>query len=235
MPSGYKIGKTQLLRYALSGAVAAFAVLLFWLSRLEWSPEMRLWRAFGDAGFIFFFFALAIGPLAKLLPPARRLIPWRREIGIWFAILALTHAVLVFDGWAKWDAMRFLGYEFILQLSRYARIEPGFGLANLIGLMALIWALVLGATSSKRAVRFLGFSSWKWLHHGAYVIFYLALAHGVYFLFIHYTMSFHREVPPDPNWFQFPFIAIGLTVFILQISAFVKTVRSQKNRIGTRP
>ncbi len=225
MLANIKFRKKPLLRHVFAGALAAVAAYLFWLSRPEWDPEMRLWRAFGDAGFVFFFFVLVIGPLARLLPSARRLIPWRREIGIWFAILALTHAVLVFDGWAKWDVMRFLGYEFIEQLARYARMEPGFGLANIIGLIALIWTLVLGVTSSKMAVKFFGFSSWKWLHHGAYVIFYLALAHGVYFLFIHYTLSFHRRVPPDPNWFRFPFLAIGLTVFILQVSAFVKTVR----------
>lgn len=229
MRSGIKIKKRHLLHHVVCGVLAAIAVFLFWLSRLEWDPEMRLWRAFGDAGFIFFFFALVIGPLAKLLLPARRLIPWRREVGIWCAVLALTHAVLVFNGWAKWDVMRFLGYEFIEQLARYARMEPGFGLANIIGLIALVWALVLGATSSRMAIKFFGFSSWKWLHHGAYVIFYLALAHGVYFLFIHYTMSFHRQVPPDPNWFQFPFLAIGFTVFILQMSAFVKTIRNQKS------
>lgn len=147
--SGIKIGKMQLLRHALTGVFASIGVSLFWLSRPEWDPEMRLWRAFGDTGFIFFFFALTIGPLVKLLPPIRRLIPWRREVGIWLAILVLTHSVLVFRGWAKWDVMRFLEYEFIVQLERYSRMEPGFGLANLVGLIALIWVLVLGATSSK--------------------------------------------------------------------------------------
>src|SRR3989339_1975983 len=95
---------------------------------------------------------LAIGPLAKLWKPAVRLVPWRREMGIWFALLALSHFIRVRD---------------------YAALEPGIELPRLLGLIALFWTLILAATSSDRAVNFLGPSSWKWLHVMAYVIFYL--------------------------------------------------------------
>ncbi|NQV97854.1 MAG: ferric reductase-like transmembrane domain-containing protein [Acidimicrobiaceae bacterium] len=220
--------KVLLLRHVATATFAAFVVFLFWLSRLEWTPDMRLWRGFGDAGLVLLFLALAIGPLAKLWKPAWRALSWRREIGIWFALLSLTHGILIANGWAQWNVMRFLGYEFVPQFERYARLEPGFGLANLEGLAALFLALVLMATSSDRAVNFFGIASWRWLHYGAYIIFYLVALHVTYFLFIHYTISFHRSVPP-PNWFRYPFLIMTLTVFTLQTSAFTKTVIQQRN------
>lgn len=229
MISGTKSKKTLFARHAAIGTLAGLVLYLFWLSRPEWVADMRLWRAFGDAGFVLLFLALVIGPLARLWKSALRALSWRREIGIWFALLALIHGTLVANGWAQWEVMRFLGYEFIPELARYARIEPGFGLANLMGLTALFFALVLMATSSDRAVNFFGSSSWKWLHYGAYVVFYLAVLHVVYFLFIHFTMSLHRSVPP-PNWFRYPLLIMALIVPALQINAFVKTVIQQRNK-----
>ena len=130
------------------------------------------------------------------------------------------------NGWARWDVMRFFGYEFIPQLDRYARLEPGFGLSNLMGIVALIWAIALLVTSSDWAVRKLGITSWKWLHYGAYIIFYLVSLHAIYFLFIHYTISFHRPVP-DPNWFRYPMLASAILLPLTQILAFWVSVRKQ--------
>lgn len=230
MTIGIKSKSALFVRHAAIGALAGLVLYLFWLSRPDWSSDMRLWRAVGDAGFILLFLALIIGPLARLWRPAVRALSWRREFGIWFGLLALTHGTLVANGWAQWDVMRFLGYEFIPELARYSRLEPGFGLANLLGLTALFFALVLMATSSDRAVNFFGISSWKWLHNGAYIVFYLAVLHVLYFLFIHFTLSIHRSVPP-PNWFRFPLLIMALVVMALQMSAFAKTVSLQRRKL----
>ncbi len=132
-------------------AAAIFAV--FWFSRPEWSAEMQLWRAVGDTSLILLLFALAAGPLARVWRPAEALVSWRRETGIWFVVLALVHTLLVFDGWFRWDLSRMLGYEFIPQLDRIARMEPGFGLSNLVGLVALALGLLLAATGSGSTCR----------------------------------------------------------------------------------
>ena len=157
---------------------------------------MRLWRAFGDAAVVLLFASLALGPAARLSRVTARALPWRRSVGVWAALAALVHAFLIFDGWARWSVRRFLGYEFIPQLGGEVRLEPGFGLANLVGLVAAVWLLVLLATSSDRAVQLLGARSWKCVHGGASVVFYLVVLHTVYYLFMHYTASFHRQVPP---------------------------------------
>lgn len=226
--------KNVYLRHLTVAVLAFLLAVPFWYGRLNWDPEMRLWRAVADSSFLLFIFTLTIGPLAKHWPAAKRFIPWRREVGIWFGLTALLHAFLVWHGWARWDVQRFLGYEFIPELGRMARLEPGFGLANLIGLVALILTLALVATSSTWAVNQLGASAWKWLHYSSYIVFYLVLLHAAYFLFIHYTLSFHRRVPADPNWFRYPFLILSLSVPLLQTSAFIKTVRSRTHSEPTQ-
>jgi len=196
---------------------------------------MRLWRAIGDSSFILLLLLLALGPLSRYSRSLIKLLPWRRELGIWFAILAIAHTLLVLDGWVRWDWMRFFGYEFVEQLDRYARIEPGFGLSNMVGIIATLIALPLMITSANWAVKRLGGSSWKWLHYGAYTVFYLVVLHSLYFLFMHYTESFHRSVPEDLNWFRYPFLFGALVLLALQVAAFFSTVRQRRTadtRVG---
>ena len=216
------------LRHLLVGLIAVGLALPFWYGRLDWDPEMRFWRAVGDSSFLLLFFTMIIGPLAKHWSAAGRFVPWRRETGIWFGLMAFLHTFLVWEGWARWDIWRFLGYEFIPELGRLARLEPGFGLSNVIGMVAIVLTLALVATSSTKAVNFLGASAWKWLQYGSYTVFYLVVIHTVYFLFIHYTVSFHRPVPENPNWFRYPFLILSLIVPALQMSAFIKTVRQRQ-------
>jgi len=185
---------------------------------------MRLWRAIGDSGYFLLFITLILGPLGKLWPRLNSLLSWRRETGIWFAILAITHGILIADGWANWDIARFFGYEFIPQLDRFSSREPGFGLANLIGLVAIPWIVILAVTSSDKAVKWLGASSWKWLHTGSNIVFYLVAIHTAYFLFMHYIQSLRESIPP-PSIFIIPFIAMSILVLVLQITSYVKVVK----------
>lgn len=221
-------------RHVVVAVVAGVLLAVFWFTRMEWSADMRLWRAFGDAAIVLLLLALAIGPLSRLHPRGVLLLPWRRQVGIWAAVMAVVHSVLIIDGWARWSVQRFLGYEFVPQLGREARMEPGFGLANLVGLVAVLWMIVLLATSSDRAVSFLGPQSWKWVHGGANVVFYLAILHSGYFLFVHYTESFHRGVPP-PNWFRAPLLVMAAALLVLQWGTFWQTViRRRHGRSGAR-
>lgn len=210
------------VRHVAVAALTAALVALFWATRPSWAAEMRLWKAVGDAAFVLLLVTLSLGPLARISRPVTRLLPWRRQCGIWFALGATVHGFLVIHGWARWSLRRFLGYEIVPQLGREVRLEPGFGLANLVGLTALVFALVLAATSSDRALRRLGAPAWKWLHHSALFVFYLSLLHAGYFLFLHYTASFHKAIPP-PDWFRFPFVALGMALLVMQGAAFAKT------------
>jgi len=225
-----KIQNNIVGRHLLVGSIAIFATFVFWLAHYEWHDDMRLWRAFGDAGYLLLFITLIIGPLSKLSSKFTFLVTWRREIGIWFAVLAVTHGLLIANGWANWDALKFFGYEFVPQLGRIARLEPGFGLANTLGFVAFLWIAVLAFTSSNRAMRWLGASPWKWIHTGSHIVFYLVAIHTSYFLFIHYTESFHKSVPPQST-FVIPFVLMSATVLVLQIASYIKTVKSKNRRM----
>lgn len=217
------------VRQTIVGALATLFVWLFWLSRPTWSWDMRLWKAFGDSALMLLFLTLLIGPVARLWPIGIKLISWRKYVGIWFGIMALIHGFLVWDGWARWEISRFFGYEFIPEIGRTVRIEPGFGLANLIGVIALFFTVVLMVTSSKWAIKYLGAASWKWLHYSANTIFYLSSIHTAYFLYIHYTLSFHKNVPP-PDWFRIPFLLLVGVLLTLQIVVFMKIVMGRKGK-----
>jgi methionine sulfoxide reductase heme-binding subunit len=219
-----------LLKNTYVGVLGALFSYGFWLSRPDWDAEMRFWRAVGDGSLMLLVLALVLGPLARLWPVFGRWLSYRRELGVWFGLFALLHTLLVWNGWARWDVLKFLGYEFIPELNRVARLEPGFGLANLVGLVAMLLTLVLMATSTDYAIRRLGGGAWKFLLLSAYIVFYLVVLHTVYFLFMHYTQSFHRTVPEDPNWFRVPFLVLTALVIVLQGLAYIRSLNRPKQR-----
>jgi methionine sulfoxide reductase heme-binding subunit len=222
--------KQLVIRHAIVAGAGVLTTYLFWLTRGNWDPEMRFWKAIGNASLILLYAALAVGPLARLRLPGGSLVRYRRELGVWFALLGLFHGILILNGWARWDLQRFLGYEFVPEFGRLVRLEPGFGLANLMGVVSGVIALMLLATSTHWAVRKLGPAAWKFLHQGVYIVFWLVVLHTAYFLFIHYTQHFHRA-PPPPDWFRYPFVALTLAVVALQIGAFFKTVQTRRQEI----
>ncbi len=220
-------------RHVLMALVSALFVYIVWQVNSTWSPDMRLWKAFGGASFILLWFTVFIGPAARLWKPLMRLITWRRESGIWFALIGLIHGYLILDGWVRWNVWEFLGYQFMPELEIYLRAEPGFGLANMMGLIALLLGLTLAATSSDKAVSFLGIGSWKWLHMFAYAIFYLGALHVVYYAFIHYDPSPQRILAGLPtnyptNPLRFYYLLALLSVSAAQSIGFVKTVLRQR-------
>ncbi len=233
---GVKTKKELFLRHLLVGSLSFLLVYIVWSLNSQWSYDMRLWKSFGGAAFFLLWFVLFIGPFAKLYKKANKILSFRREVGIWFVILALIHGYLILDGWIRWDLYSLIGFQYVDKLDLFVRSEPGFGLANLMGLLALFFAIVLFVTSSDKAVSFLGISSWKWLHSLAYVIFYLVLLHMVYYSFIHFNPSLERiilqgglyEYPKNP--LRFYYLFLGLLVFLVQALAFVKVVYKQRKR-----
>lgn len=177
--------------------VSAFRYLL----GIEWSTS------FARVSFILLFLILIIGPIMRVRKtekcPSPLLAPWswRGELGIWFATMALAHFVFV------------LMHRPLSELIKIG--GEGYGLANLLGLVALIWALMLTVTSFGRVIAFLGLDLWKWFNSFTYVIFYLVSAHYLYFQFF----STYGGVGPD--WFGYMAVAMSSIVIILQLGVFV--------------
>ncbi len=214
------------MRHLLVIAFGALAVYLFWESRPEWSPMHRWNRSFGDASVVLIAVAMAIGPLARFWPAVRRAVPWRRELGIWGVVLMAVHTIIIFDGWLEWDLARFFGLQFVPQLDRYVMLQHGFGLANILGIVALLYGVVLALTSNNLSQRLLGGVVWKFIQQGSYVLWMLIVLHTAYFLYLHFQ-DFHRPLP-EPNWAQWPFVMLVLAVLTLQIAASWKVWRGRR-------
>ena len=209
-------------------ALGVLLIYLFLLSRGQWS-DMHKWnRALGDASLVMVAMSMAIGPLARLFSKAKRLMAWRRELGIYGVLLAFAHAAIIVFGWVQLDLLRLFGFEFHPQLQRYVMFQKGFGLANILGIFALVYASVLALSSNNFCQRFLGASVWKYIQQGTYVLWWLIVLHTGYFLFMHFQ-DFDRP-SPDPNWAQWPFVWLVLTISALQFAASVRTWQLKNKR-----
>jgi len=210
--------------------VAAGVTYAFLASRPEWSAMHRYNRAFGDASLILVSLAMALGPMTRLTSWkwVRRLLPYRREFGIYAVVAALIHTIIVLIGWVELDLWRLFGFEFHPDLQRYVMLRHGFALANAVGILALAYGLILALTSNDASQRLLGLSIWKFLQQGSYVLWWLVVLHTAYFLFVHF-LDFHRQTP-DPNWAQWPFVILVLIVMALQFLATLGTWQRQRAR-----
>jgi methionine sulfoxide reductase heme-binding subunit len=218
------------LTIILSGAL----IYLFSEVHGHWDPMHRWNRATADASFILLTLTMALGPASRLWPIFTRFVIFRREWGIYAIFLAMIHTVIILAGWVTWDIPGIFGLAFHPTLDRYVMVQHGFGLANLIGIVALFYGLALMLTSSDRAVRFLGGPIWKFVQRGAYVLWALVAVHGGYFLFMHFV-DYHRAVPP-PNPLSWPFVGLVALVLTLRSAAFFQVWRqARRDRKRTLP
>jgi len=237
--------RTLLLRHLGMAGISALLVYLFYLSYSAWGVQPALWpdwgqdhpfwRAWAHAAFVLLFLSLILSPASTLWKPVKRLMPWRRELGIWFAVLSLGHAYAIWDRWARWDVATLFGFEYVEEMGTYILGRPEVGIMNMMGLIMLPMIMLLAVTSSDRAVDLLGASSWKWIHRTLVpVIFYIAMLRGtLYFFYFFQTTPPNWQVYPS-IWFLYPFLGMGLVAVSLQGAAFAKIVlqrRRQENGI----
>ncbi|MCF6293965.1 MAG: ferric reductase-like transmembrane domain-containing protein [Robiginitomaculum sp.] len=213
-------------RHLLVLVIAVIGTYLLLESRAQWS-DMHKWnRAVGDTSLILVAFSMVIGPLSRLIRKTTKLLPWRREFGIYGVLLAFAHTIISLIGWVELDLMRLFGFEFHPQLQQYVMLKHGFGLANVLGLAALLFASVLALTSNNLSERLLGASVWKYVQQSTYVFWWLIVLHTGYFLFMHF-LYFHKQLP-DPNWARWPFVWLVASVTTLQFLASLRTWRIKR-------
>lgn len=227
--------RPAVLRHIIVLVLAVLLGGIFLLSRAEWSEMHRYNRALGDVSLVFISVTMALGPAARLVKSrwARKLLLFRRELGIWAVFTALIHTIIILVGWVELDLWRLFGFEYHPQMEKYVMVRHGFALGNSIGVLALLYGTVLASTSNDWSQRALGHSVWKFLQQGAYVLWWLVVVHTGYFLFVHF-LDYHRRTP-EPNWAQFPFIAMVSFVVILQSTASVVTWQRARLRERAGP
>ncbi len=209
-----------LSRHCVVLFLAVLLTYLFLSVHSQWAPMHRWNRALADASLVLLAATMMIGPAVRLRSAWGRLSAWRRELGIYAVGLGAIHTLIVLDFWMEWNIPRLVGFV-LHPMGLYVMAEHGFGLANLIGILALVYGVILMATSNEYAVRLLSGTVWKFVHSGAYVMWALAVVHTGYFLFMHF-LHFHRPLP-EPNPLQWPFIGLVIAVITLQSAATVRT------------
>ncbi|GAE27940.1 hypothetical protein E2L07_19380 [Halalkalibacterium halodurans] len=235
------------IRHLGVAVFSAILVYLFYLSYSawgvvpalfpDWGADHPFWRAWAHAAFVLLFLTLIISPAATLWPPIKRLYSWRRELGIWFAVLSFGHGYAIWDRWARWDVARLFGFEYMEDVGGYILFRPEVGIMNMMGLIIAPMIILLVVTSFDGAVKLLGASAWKWLHTTlVHVIFYIVMIRGVLYLFYFFQYSPPNWRAYPPIWFLYVFLGMAIFVVLLQACAFTKTVlhrrgRKQKNGI----
>jgi len=191
--------------------VGFFSLVLFFLF---YNLTDNIWKSFARVSYILLFIILSIGPLIRIWKPMSKILSWRGEFGIWFAIISLAHVSFIY--------FRNLSFFQVLGINQvddnYIFTNPGRTLTMLLGIVSFFWTFILAITSSKKAINFLGPVSWKWIHNFAYVIFYLVTFHALYF---HFMRNFQDK-------FGYLIIILALIIIILQLIAFIKTVKNYK-------
>ena len=179
--------------------------------------DLRWSTSFARVSFFLLFLVLIIGPIMRMKKSVKGFLPdfvpisWRGELGIWFFIISLTHFIFVLMRSPLSELIKLGG--------------SGYGLTNLIGLIALIWALFLAATSFGKVITFLGVDLWKKLHGLTYVVFYLVAAHFIYFQFF----STYGEIGPD--WFGYIAVALTIVIIVMQVIAFFCMIKKHRGEV----
>ncbi len=131
-------------------------------------------RAFGSCAFLMLTVILMIGPLARLDERFLPLLYNRRHFGVMTCLVALTHASFVVDWYFNFSPMP--KYQAVLATNTSYGQLLGFPFETL-GVVALLFLLILAATSHDFWLSFLTPRIWKWLHYLIYPTYALIVAH----------------------------------------------------------
>lgn len=202
-------------------------------------PPMETWSMIlGYSSFVLIGLTLLIGPLQSWLP-ARWItvsLSVRRDIGIWAGITAILHVALVlvlFEGEPRLMILHenradkadgWLGLFFLAPYdSTTIWPSPNWtltGVANYLGLLAFVMLMALWFTSSARAKRWLGGSSWKRLHLANPWLFVIVLFHGLIYI---------QSIKGEPHSFS-DMLVFAAIIAIVRSSTFIRRAFGGKKR-----
>lgn len=194
----------------LSGVLPLlFLALGFFRSTLGFNPVETVLHRTGRWAVVFLILSLACTPVNKFfkLPMVGKL---KKPLGLYAALYALLH----FAAFAVWD------YRLNVSLIWMEMTEKPF---IIIGAIALIILLILGATSFRFWQRKLG-KWWLRLHHLAYAAGILAV--------VHYLLAVKGDLLSLQGAYTAPLIAAGvlLLLLIFRLPSVTQFIRHRLNR-----
>lgn len=161
-----------------AGSVALFAFIYAFIPTDFTMRRLSLASAFTAVGWLGL--SLVIGPWRQLVrrrrPPAH--VEWRRDVGIWAALVAVFHVVVGLQVHMAGQPIRYFLYPPGEDRGLPLRLDM-FGWANLTGLFTTAVLVMLLAISNDAALRRLGTPRWKAMQRWNYAAFALVGLHGV--------------------------------------------------------
>lgn len=188
--------------------------ILFWIVQYIYQyaiisagdAQLSIIRSAAFTGATLIGIALLIGPLVRLFA-SRNYIVHRRTIGVIGFTFIIVHylSALIFS---------FKGNLFLIFFDFNPYVNP-----VIFGILAFCLYIPLYLTSTDWAVRKLGFKKWKAIHRLVYVAFIITVIH---FILINPPLLFNAA--------GYLLLAVTALVFITEIAAFVKHVKSHKGK-----
>ena len=215
-------------RHAAAVAMTIGLLLVFgWVNYPKAEAPLPLEHTvYAHASLVLLCLVLILGPAARLVPRLKRLVPWRRELGIAMFVTASLHVALLND--FSLDLTGFFGEhsapsgEYGTRVNDYLFATSMSAAANWAGLIALGAAMVLAATSNDWSQRRLG-RGWKFVHQQAYTVFVLTWLHIAAFVLLRSGGMYHQpRLSASLLW------GITLAVVLAQFVGFVRTVRARR-------
>lgn len=186
--------------YILASSIVISALIASWLRISIPSDQLfgiRLQQTFGLVAIIYWYVALLVSPLQKRFS-ASSFTPYlvfsRRGIGVSAAYFALLHVGISLFGQ-------------IGGLAGITLLPPRFLVATLLGFIALCILIAMAATSFDKAISFMTFPRWKFLHRFGYLAGILAMLH-IWMIGTHLSYS----------WIQIVAFILLSTLFWLESS-----------------
>ncbi|WP_400162065.1 ferric reductase-like transmembrane domain-containing protein [Brevibacillus sp. TJ4] len=200
-------------------------------------PPLETWSMIlGYLAYVCIAITLLIGPIRPWLPKR-----WtahsqylRRDLGILAGLAAIAHVLLVFILFSGEHRLMLINSganppNSILSL--FIHVYPGeetalypnwslVGIANYLGLAALLIVLCLWLTSSDKATSWLGAPAWKRLHMGNPFLFVLVVFHAL--IYVH-------SIKGNPHSFA-DFLWLAAIVAAVRSISFARTIRARHKR-----
>lgn len=165
-------------QHLVIGISSYLLYLLFYYSKSGLPHIHQINRSWADTSVVLLFITLMIGPIVRISPKFKYLIPWRRDFGLWFALTAVLHIGLLAHINLHWHLFRFFMDEQGVLLKGAAHAS------NWAGLIALMETIVLAITSNRISEKFLGKSAWKYIQQTTYTVFWLVVLHTFIFVYL---------------------------------------------------
>jgi sulfoxide reductase heme-binding subunit YedZ len=214
-----------LLRHVVAAAAMWLLAVLYLNAFGGFGYDTHRWnRSFANVSVVLYAVTLAIGPLARLWRLANQALEWRRETGIWATIATAVHVGIFWEGNYGWEGWRSFFYGSDDTLIGGSALN----VANVVGLVALVYALVLMFTSNDASQRWLK-NGWSWLQKRSTTMWFLVLLHTwifAYYINIGPPFGNMKTLKIDTLWISF------WAVLLLQTAAFTKTVWFRRRKHG---